>query len=70
MSGSVQNEKRLGENPVLNETVELAVLEVVVMDGTISTSVQRVLKKYKFHPYNIQLLQQLNEDDFHLCMKF
>lgn len=81
-SGSVKNKKRQGENPVLNEPVELAVLGQVAMDSTMSTrqlavatgvsrtSVQRVLKKYKFHPYKIQLLQELNDDDFDRRLQF
>lgn len=53
-SGYVQYNMRLGENPVVNEPV--AVLGQVVME--------RALKKYKFNPYNIQLLQEMYADDF------
>nr|CAH7740428.1 unnamed protein product [Callosobruchus chinensis] len=31
--------------------------------GISRTSIQRILKHYKWHPYKIQLLQELNEDD-------
>lgn len=70
------------ENPVLNEPMELVILVQVTVDSTLSTrqlaigtgvsytSVQRVLKKYKFHPYKIRLVQELNEDDFDRRLKF
>nr|CAH7747551.1 unnamed protein product [Callosobruchus chinensis] len=31
--------------------------------GISRTSIQRILKHYKWHPYKIQLLQELNEDN-------
>nr|CAH7730555.1 unnamed protein product [Callosobruchus chinensis] len=31
--------------------------------GISRTSIQRILKHYKWHPYKIQLLHELNEDD-------
>nr|CAH7720258.1 unnamed protein product [Callosobruchus chinensis] len=31
--------------------------------GISRTSIHRILKHYKWHPYKIQLLQELNEDD-------
>ena len=74
-TGSVANKKRIIENPVRNEAVEVAVLGQVSMNPTLSTrkmsdvtgimrtTLRRILKHYKWHPYKIQLLQELNEDD-------
>ena len=81
-TGSVHNKKRQLINPVLNEPTEITVLGQVAMDSTLSTrklavatgvsrtSVQRILKKYKFHPYKIRLVQELNEDDFDRRLQF
>ncbi|KAJ8922531.1 hypothetical protein NQ315_007561 [Exocentrus adspersus] len=81
-TGSVGNRKRHRENPVLNEITEIEVLGQIAMDSTLSTrqlarvtgmsrtSFQRILKKYKFHPYKIQLVQELNEDDFDRRLQF
>lgn len=81
-TGSVCNKKRQLQNPVLNEPTEIAVLGQVAVDRTLSTrqlavvtgvsrtSIQRVLKKYKFHPYKIRLVQELNEDDFDRRLQF
>ena len=81
-TGSVCNKKRQFENPVLDEPMEIAVLGQVAVDRTLSTrqlanvsgvsrtSVQRILKKYKFHPYKIRLVQELNEDDFDRRVQF
>jgi len=33
-------------------------------------AVQRILKKIKFYSYKINLVQELNEDDFYYCMEF
>jgi len=30
----------------------------------------KILKQNKFHPYNIYLVQKLNEDDFDQCLEF
>jgi len=74
-TGSVANKKRNMENPVRNEATEVAVLGEIVMNPTLSTrklsdetgvprtTVQRILKHNKWHPYKIQLLQELTEDD-------
>ena len=67
-AGSVANKKRNIENPVKNEAVEVGVLGEVSMNPTLSTrklshikrvsrtTVQRILKHNKWHPYKIQLL--------------
>lgn len=74
-TGSVENKKRQPERPIINEPVEVAVLGHVAMDnnqslnqlsqasGVSTSSVWRILKKHKFHPYKIKLVQELNEDD-------
>lgn len=81
-TGSVMNKKRQMENPVVNEAMEVFVLGQVAMDSTLSTrklanetgvnrtSIQRILKKHHFHPYKIQLVQELNEDDFDRRLQF
>lgn len=74
-TGSVCNVKHQPQNPIRNEAVEVAVLGHVQLDHTQSTrqlaeasgvsrsSIIRILKAYKFHPYKIKLVQELNEDD-------
>lgn len=73
-SGSVANRKRNNAD-FQQEGREVAVLGHVAMDHTLSTrklatesgvsrsTIQRILKKHKFHPYKISLVQELNEDD-------
>lgn len=75
-TGAVTNKKRDNERPVRNEAVEVAVLGHVAVDPTLSTrqlaavsgvsrtTIQRILKQHKFHPYKIILSHELNEDDF------
>lgn len=74
-TGSVCNVKHQPQKPIRNEAVEVAVLGHVEMDHSQSTrqlaeasgvsrsSIIRILKAYKFHPYKIKLVQELNEDD-------
>lgn len=74
-TGSVLNKKRIVENPVRNEAIEVAVLGHIAIDPTLSTrkvsdvtgvsrrTIQRTLKTHKFHPYKIKLVHELNEDD-------
>nr|CAH7741852.1 unnamed protein product [Callosobruchus chinensis] len=38
--------------------------------GISQTSIQRILKHYKWHPYKIQLLHELNEDDHDRRLQF
>nr|CAH7766351.1 unnamed protein product [Callosobruchus chinensis] len=38
--------------------------------GISRTSIQRILKHYKWHPYKIQLLHELNEDDHDRRLQF
>lgn len=83
-TGSVANKKRdaVQNRPVRNEAVEVGILGQVVADPTLSTrklevltqisrtSIWRILKAYKFHPYKIHLVHQLNEDDFDRRQEF
>lgn len=74
-TGSVANKKHQPERRIINEPVEIAVLGHVAMDnnqslnklsrasGVSTSSIWRIKKKHKFHPYKIKLLQELNEDD-------
>jgi hypothetical protein len=75
-TGSLLNKKREVIGPVRNEAVEVAVLGHVQMDnkqsittvsqasGVSRSSVHRILKKHKFHPFKMTLVQELHEDDF------
>nr|CAH7721594.1 unnamed protein product [Callosobruchus chinensis] len=38
--------------------------------GISRSSIQRILKHYKWHPYKIQLLHELNEDDHDRRLQF
>lgn len=83
-TGSVANKKRdfQGEFPLRNEANEIEVLGQIAADPTLSTrrlatvsnikrsTIQRILKRHKFHPYKIHLVQQLNEDDFDRRLEF
>lgn len=74
-TGSVCNKKIQMQRVVRNEAVEVAVLGHVELDHTQSTrqlaevsgvsrsSIIRILKAHKFHPYKTRLVQELNEDD-------
>lgn len=74
-TGSVLNRKHERQKTVTNEASQIGVLGHVAMEPTSSTrqlsttsglsrtSVQRILKTHRFHPYKIHLSQQLNEDD-------
>ena len=74
-TGSVQNKKREANQPQRNENVQIAILGHIAIDNMMSTrtlsdvsgvtrtTLQRILKMHKFHPYKIHLVQQLNEDD-------
>lgn len=78
-TGSVENRKRANER---DEAREVAVLGHVAMDPTLSTrklsdvsgvsrtTIRRILKHHKFHPFKIQLVQELNEDDFDRRLQF
>lgn len=73
-TGSVANKKRVHQR-VLNEAAQVEVLGHFAMNPTMSLrqasaitgisheAVRRVLKLHKFHPYKMQILQELREDD-------
>ena len=83
-TGSVRNIKKQLQRERLahNELVEIGVLGQVVADPTLSTrelatitniprtSIQKFLKKNKFHPYKIRLVHELNQDDFDCHLEF
>lgn len=68
--------QRIKQKPILNEVNQMGVMTAVVEDPHRSvrdisrllniskSSVGRIIKMHKFHPYRIQLHQALNADDF------
>lgn len=48
----------------------LSTRKLAVVSGLNRTSIQRILKHHKFHPYKIQLQQKLNEDNFDRRLQF
>lgn len=74
--GSVQPKKRRCRRTATDEDREVAVLAAVNYDPHVSSrelatnagmsqsSVLRILKRHKFHPYHVSLHQQLHGDDF------
>lgn len=83
-TGSVTNKKRDPERefPVVNEVTNMEVIGQVSADPTLSTrklaaitnlsrwTIRKILKKFKFHPYKIKLLHELNEDDYDRRLEF
>lgn len=83
-TGSLANKKRdpQRELPVRNEATVVGVLGQVAADPTTSTrklatvtniprtTIRRILKQHKFHPYKIHLVHELNEDDFDRRQEF
>ena len=74
--GSVQPKKRRRRRTATDEDREVAVLAAVNYDPHVSSrelatnagmsksSVLRILKRHKFHPYHVSLHQQLHGDDY------
>ena len=81
-NGSVKYEMHEGLKPVINEGNEFNVHASVVEDPHRSTadisgmftlaqtSLKRILRKNKFHPYRLQLTQALDRQDFGNGMNF
>jgi Mga helix-turn-helix domain len=75
-SGSVNHKKRQKNGHIVNEETEIQVLASVHVNPQVSTrqlaneldisqsSVSKILRKHKFHPYHISLNQELHGDDF------
>lgn len=76
-TGNVKNKPKLGRpKSATTEEKQLDTLLAIVESPHVSTrqvardletsqtSVRRVLKKAKYHPYKIQLVQELSDDDF------
>ncbi|XP_067130452.1 uncharacterized protein [Centruroides vittatus] len=84
LMGSVANKRRDPgrERPVRNEATEIGILGQVAADPTLSTrkleavtsisrtTIRWILKAHNFHPYKINLVHQLNEDDFDRRQQF
>ena len=80
-TGSVCNKKSTKER-VLDEACQVEVLGQFAIDPTLSIpkvskltnistgSVHKILKKNKFFPYKIQILHELNEDDYDRRIEF
>lgn len=83
MTGSVFNRQKPGRpRSATNEQNEIMVIGSVYMKrqqslkqvaeetGNSQTSVWRILRRYKFHPYGVKLTQELRESDFGKRMDF
>ncbi|KMQ90923.1 transposable element tc3 transposase, partial [Lasius niger] len=83
-TGNVKPEPRQQKQDVLvnNEDMSVDVLAAVTENPHVSTrdiardrgisqsSVSRILRKNKFHPYRISLLQELSQHDFNMRIQF
>lgn len=81
-TGSIKYEKKERTKPITGEENEIMVLTSIVEDPHTSTrkvsrqlnisqtSVSRVIRKHKFHPYHIKLAQELDEGDFQNRLNF
>lgn len=52
------------------ENSHLSIRKANHQHGISRMAVQKILKKIKFYPYKIHLVQELNEDDFDRRMEF
>lgn len=80
-TGSVGNKKRANRR-VLNEDAQVEILGTFVAEPTNSLrtvarltgmsheTVRRALQLHKYHPYKMQILQELHEDDFDRRIEF
>jgi hypothetical protein len=79
---TLEDRKRKRSRPATNEDTQELVLASVAQDphlsikkhaqavGISQSSVAKILKQHKFHPYKIQVLQKLNDDDPDRRMEF
>lgn len=82
-TGSVFNKPKPGRpRSATNEANEVMVIgsvymktqqslrEIALETGNSMTSVWRILKRHKFHPYGVKLVQELSPDDFNKRLDF
>ena len=81
-TGSVDLPKRNVANRVANEGKELEILlqieedphigsrRLALLSNVSQTTVNRTTRKYKYHPYHIELHQELHNQDFQLRVTF
>lgn len=81
-TGSVEKPKRNTSKVIINEVTEIMVLASVHENPHVSTrnlsnlidisqsSASRILRKNKFHPYHINLTQELHGEDFNNRVRF
>jgi len=62
-------EKRLDIAQPFIENPYLSMLKANQQHGISRMAAQKILKKIKFHTYKINLVQELNEDDFDLSYR-
>lgn len=81
-TGNIQYEKDQRERTATHEENELFVALTVVENPHASTreisaalsisqsSASKTLRKHKYHPFHVQLVQALNENDFQMRLQF
>lgn len=81
-TGNLSRKKPIRNKTVTNEANEIAVLAAVTLNPSMSsreierqsainrTSILRILKRHKFHPYHLSRVQELTENDFHQRLEF
>lgn len=81
-TGNVSYEKQERAKPVTHEENEVMIMTAIVENPHTSsrqlstnldisrTSIQRIIKKHKFHPYHIQLHQELLDADYQKRLTF
>jgi len=67
---AIGEEKQLDVAQSFVENVHLSIRKANQQHDISRMSVQRILKKIKFHPYKIHLVQELSKDDFDRRMEF
>ena len=54
----------------VTENPKTSVQQLALNHNMSRSSVQKILKREKYHPYKIHLLQELSEDDFDRRIEF